>query len=121
MPEVTVEDPYTPSTFNDPEFSEERAASFRARFGEERVMQWPAVMGGEDFSQFRRASPEDVKSMIFWISGTTDEMLTALNEEGKPLPSLHSPFWAPDAEKVVATGAEALAGAALDLMPRSGG
>ncbi|SFP15514.1 amidohydrolase [Qipengyuania nanhaisediminis] len=120
-PVVTVEDPYTPSTFNDPEFSEERAASFRARFGEERVMQWPAVMGGEDFSQFRRASPEDVKSMIFWISGTTDEMLTALNEEGKPLPSLHSPFWAPDAEKVVATGAEALAGAALDLMPRSGG
>ena len=121
MPVVTVEEPYTPSTFNDPEFSEERAASFAARFGDERVMQWPAVMGGEDFSQFRRASPEDVKSMIFWISGTTDEMLTALTNEGKPLPSLHSPFWAPDAEKVVATGAEALASAAIDLMPAKGG
>ena len=48
-------------------------------------------------------------------------MLTAMKEEGKPLPSLHSPFWAPDAEKVVATGAQALAGAALDLMPRKGG
>ena len=121
MPVVTVEEPYTPSTFNDPEFSERLAAGFRDRFGEDRVQQWPAVMGGEDFSQFRRASPEDVESMIFWISGTPQPMLEALKKEGKPLPSLHSPFWAPDAEKVVAAGAEALAGAALDLMPRSGG
>lgn len=59
--------------------------------------------------------------MIFWISGTPAEMLIALEEEGKPLPSLHSPFWAPDAEAVVRTGAEALAAAALDLMPASGG
>lgn len=121
MPVVTVEDPYTPSTYNDPGFSEERAAAFRARFGEDRVTQWPAVMGGEDFSQFRRADPEGVKSMIFWISGTPAEMLTALKEEGTPLPSLHSPFWAPDAEAVVKTGAEALASAALDLMPAKGG
>ncbi len=121
LPVVTVEEPYTPSTFNDPDFSEERAAAFAERFGEKRVMQWPAVMGGEDFSQFRRADPENVKSMIFWISGTPDDMLTALEEEGKPLPSLHSPFWAPDAEKVIETAAEALASAALDLMPASGG
>ena len=120
-PVVTVEDPYTPSTFNDPDFSEERAAAFKARFGEDRVFVAPAVMGGEDFSQFRRADPEGVKSMIFWISGTPEEMLTALREEGKPLPSLHSPFWAPDAEAVVRTGAEALASAALDLMPANGG
>lgn len=121
MPEVTVEDPYTPSTYNDPEFSEQIAQGFRERFGEERVMEWPSVMGGEDFSQFRRAAPDDVQSMIFWISGTPQPMLDALNNEGKPLPSLHSPFWAPDAEKVIATGAEALATAAIDLMPRTGG
>lgn len=45
-------------------------------------------------------------------------MLQALKENGTPLPSLHSPFWAPDAEAVIATGAEAMAGAAMDLMPR---
>ena len=120
-PEVTVEDPYTPSTYNDPEFSETMAAAFRQRFGEDGVFEAPAVMGGEDFSQFRRAAPDDVKSMIFWISGTPEEMLTALEEDGTPLPSLHSPFWAPDAEAVVRTGAEALAGAALELMPASSG
>ena len=80
-------------------------------------MEWPAVMGGEDFSQFRRAAPDDVQSMIFWISGTPQPMLEALERDGTPLPSLHSPFWAPDAEKVIATGAEALAGAAIELMP----
>ena len=117
MPEVTVKDPHTPSTFNDPEFSEKVAAGFRQRFGENRVMEWPAVMGGEDFSQYRRAAPEDVKSMIFWISGTPQSMLDALEKDGTPLPSLHSPFWAPDADKVVAAGAEALASAAIDLMP----
>ena len=118
MPVVTVEDPYTPSTFNDPDFTQARAAAFRERFDEERVMEWPAVMGGEDFSQFRRAAPDDVESMIFWISGTPAPMLQALKENGTPLPSLHSPFWAPDAEAVIATGAEAMAGAAMDLMPR---
>lgn len=117
MPEITVEDPYTPSTFNDPGFTEAIAAGFKQRFGDARVMEWPAVMGGEDFSQFRRAAPDDVQSMIFWISGTPQPMLEALERDGTPLPSLHSPFWAPDAEKVIATGAEALAGAAIKLMP----
>ncbi len=121
MPEISIEDPYTPSTFNDVEFTKERAASFVERFGEDRVVEWPAVMGGEDFSQFRRADPDAIDSMIFWISGTPEAMLSALKENGTPLPSLHSPFWAPDAEKVIATGAEALASAALDLMPRKGG
>lgn len=121
MPEIAVEDTYTPSTFNDVDFSNEMAAAFKARFGEKRVMEWPPVMGGEDFSQFRRADPENIDSMIFWISGTPQPMLEALEKDGTPLPSLHSPFWAPDAEKVIATGAEALASAALDLMPREGG
>ena len=121
MPEIAVEETYTPSTFNDVDFSNEMAAAFKERFGEERVTEWPPVMGGEDFSQFRRADPENVDSMIFWISGTPQPMLEALEQDGTPLPSLHSPFWAPDAEKVIATGAEALASAALDLMPRNGG
>jgi hippurate hydrolase len=37
---------------------------------------------------------------------------------GKSLPSLHSPFWAPEADKVIATASEAMAAAALDLMPK---
>jgi hippurate hydrolase len=95
-------------------------AAIADAIGEDNVKEVAPVMGGEDFSQFRRAAPEDVKSMIFWISGTPQPLLDRLEEDGTPLPSLHSPFWAPDAEKVIATGAEALASAAIRLMPNEG-
>jgi len=121
LPVVTVADPYTPSTFNDPEFTETVMSGFRTRFGEDRVMQVPSVMGGEDFSQYRRADPDGVESLIFWIGGVPEDEWQAAQSGEATLPSLHSPFWAPDAEKVIETGAEALAAAAIDLMPAKGG
>ncbi len=117
MPVVTMEDRYTPSTFNDADFAERMAVGFRARFGGERVRQVPPVMAGEDFGRFRRADPGGLKSLIFWVGGVPPEKLKAAQEQGAVLPSLHSPFWAPDAAAVIATGAEALAGAAMELMP----
>ena len=42
----------------------------------------------------------------------------AAKREGRVLHGLHSPFWAPEADQVVATGAEALASAAMELMPK---
>ncbi len=120
MPVVEVQEDFTPATFNDPDLAEQLVARFGDRFGEDRVGTLPPVMGGEDFSEYRRADPDNIKSAIFWISGTPQSMLDALEKDGTPLPSLHSPFWAPDAEKVIATGAEALASAAIDLMPRGG-
>jgi hippurate hydrolase len=117
MPVVEVEDNYTPSTFNTPEFTERMAGLFRARFGEDRVAQTPPVMGGEDFGRFYRADPDNVEALIFWIGGVPQETFDAAERGEASLPSLHSPFWAPDAEKVIATGTEALAAAALHLMP----
>lgn len=119
MPIVGIrEDEYTPATYNSPEFSKEMAGLFAARFGQDRVHQTKPVMGGEDFSRYRRADTS-INSMIFWVGGVPmDEYLEA-QKTGAKLPSLHSPLWAPDAEKVVATGAEALAAAALDLMKKT--
>lgn len=119
LPVVSVKDDFTPATYNSPEFTRQIADGFKERFGEERVFEAEPVMGGEDFSEYRRADPDSIEATIFWISGTPQPMLEALEREGKPLPSLHSPFWAPDAEKVISTGAEALAGAAMQLMPAS--
>lgn len=121
MPVVSVEDTYTPATFNDPDFTQEVMARFRQRFGEDRVMQVPSVMGGEDFGQFRRAAPDDVQSLIFWVGGVPQDQWQRAQRGEIELPSLHSPFWAPDAEAVIATAAEGLTAAALDLMPRRGG
>lgn len=121
MPTISVQEPYTPATFNDEDFTEQVMAGFRTRFGEERVRQVPSVMGGEDFGQFRRADPDGVKSLIFWVGGVPQAQWDEAQAGGAELPSLHSPFWAPDAEKVIATGAEGLTSAALQLMPRKPG
>ena len=45
----------------------------------------------------------------------------AINANGDParLPSLHSPFWAPDAETVISTATEAMTIAALDILKKS--
>lgn len=121
MPVVTVEDPYTPSTYNTPAFTAQVMASMKARFGAERVAEVPPVMGGEDFSQFYRADRENIESLIFWVGGVPQADMEAAQRGEKQLPSLHSPFWAPDAEKVIATASEAMVAATLELMPKSGG
>ena len=122
MPTVTVQDPYTPATYNTPEFTEALMVDFTARFGKDRVMKVPSVMGGEDFGQFYRADPENIQSLIFWVGGVPAADF-AKSEAGElSLPSLHSPFWAPDAEKVISTAAEAMTAASLDILaPNAGG
>lgn len=120
LPQVTVQDPYTPSTYNTPEFTDRVMAGLSQRF-EGRVKEVPSVMGGEDFGQFYRADPETVESLIFWVGGVPMEDYEASERGEKELPSLHSPFWAPDAEKVISTATEALTAATLDLMPKNGG
>lgn len=118
MPQVTVQEPYTPSTYNTPAFTAQVAAGLSQRFGEERVKQVPSVMGGEDFGQFYLADPDHVQSLIFWVGGVPQERYDMAQRGEITLPSLHSPFWAPDAEKVIATGAEAMSSTVLKLLAR---
>ncbi|NJM51360.1 MAG: amidohydrolase [Sphingomonadales bacterium] len=119
MPVVSIaEDEFTPATYNTAELTALLADMFIERFGPKRVMQTPPVMGGEDFSQYYRADKENIESLIFWVGGVPQAQFDAAKKSGKSLPSLHSPFWAPDAEKVISTGAEALAASAMQLMPK---
>lgn len=119
LPTVTVEEPYTPATYNDPDFAHEAQADLTARFGADRVMQTGPIMAGEDFSEYRRASPDTIKSLIFWVGGRPAAVLDEAKREGKVLPSLHSPFWAPEADKVIGTAAEALTVTAMRLLPKA--
>ena len=121
MPTVEVQEGYTPATYNDPAFTERVMAGLATRFGTERVSQVPSVMGGEDFGQFRRYAEGDAETLIFWVGGVPQDKWAAAQAGEGELVSLHSPYWAPDAEKVIATGAEALAAATLDVMAANGG
>jgi len=119
MPDVTVaESEFTPATYNTPELTARMAALFKARFGDSRVIATPPVMGGEDFSEFYRADKANVESLIFWVGGVPQAQFDAAMKSGKGLPSLHSPFWAPDADTVIATATEAMTAAAMDLMKK---
>ncbi len=113
MPMVSVKDEFTPSTYNPPEFAEQMATVLRGAFPEGRVVKTPAVMGGEDFSRFYRAD-KSINSFIFWVGGVPADKMAA----GGSLPSLHSPFWAPEADKVIGTASEALTVLALDVLKR---
>lgn len=118
MPVVTVKQPYTRATWNSPDFVEQFSSHMREVFGKDRVFPAPAAMAGEDFGEFRRADEANIKSLIFWVGGERLENIAAARAGGKPLAALHSPLWAPDAEAVIATGAEALTRTAMRLMPK---
>ncbi|QIG79305.1 amidohydrolase [Stakelama tenebrarum] len=115
LPEVTVKDEYTPSTYNTPEFATRLKGLFADHFGEARVTSPTPVMGGEDFGRYYRADPT-MESLIFWVGGVPQEQWDAAQRGEAELPSLHSPKWAPDAQAVIGTASEALTLAALDVL-----
>jgi hippurate hydrolase len=76
-------------------------------------------MAGEDFGRFRLADPK-LQSLIFWVGGVPKdkyEAAVAANDMSK-LPSLHSPFWAPDPDAVISTATEAMVVASLGLLAK---
>ncbi|HET9459642.1 MAG TPA: amidohydrolase [Sphingomicrobium sp.] len=118
MPVVTIrEAEYTPATYNTEKLSNRTLELFQQHFGAERALQTPAVMGGEDFSRYWLAD-KSIESLIFWVGGTPIEKWKAAGGDPQKLPSLHSPFWAPDAEAVVSTATEAMTLAALDVLKK---
>ena len=118
MPVVTIrEAEYTPATFNTEKISARALELFQRHFGPEQAVKTPAVMGGEDFSRYWLAD-KSIESLIFWVGGTPKPVWDAAGGNQQKLPSLHSPFWAPDAEAVISTATEAMTLAALDVLKK---
>jgi len=115
LPVVTVKEESTPATYNDPRLTERVAAALRLWLGEEKVQPRPPVMGGEDFSEFGRTA-EKIPICLFWVGGLNREAYEAAKREGKTMASLHSPFWAPDAEPTIRTGVTAMTAAVLQCL-----
>lgn len=118
LPEVTHEELYTRATWNSPEFTQEAITALKQEMGEDKVAEQQSVMGGEDFGEFLRADEDHIKSIIFWVGGVPQAKYDAAKRDGTPLPSLHSALWAPEADKVIASGAEAITRTALRVMAR---
>lgn len=117
MPVMTVAEPRGHALWNTPELVTRLRPVLDARFGRDRVVDADPVMGGEDFGEIARSSNGRIKSLLLWVGGQNAVKLAAAARDGTILPGLHSPYWAPEADTVIATAAEALTAQALALMP----
>src|SRR5437867_2632406 len=94
LPEVKLEDEFTPATYNNPELTERIAGVFRTWLGNSNVIRKKPLMGGEDFGEYGRTE-QKIPVCIFFVGGVKPEAMKESGRTGKPLPSLHSPRWAP--------------------------
>ena len=118
MPIVHVrEEQSTPSVFNTAKFSQRAQEILTAHFGAERVTNPPAVMVGEDFSRFYLAD-KSIESLMLWVGATPKDKWDAAGGDTHKIPSLHSPFFVPDADAVISTATEAMTAIALDVLEK---
>lgn len=117
-PEIFVEPDYTPSTYNDPDLAATAAGAIAGAIGAENVVEVDPVMGGEDFSQYGRTDA-NIPSLIFWVGAVEPAKFAAAQTSALGLPSLHSPFFAPDYEPTIETGVASMTATALALFNES--
>jgi len=113
-PEIFMEPDYTPSIYNDPDLAATADAAISAVIGAENVGQVPPVMGGEDFSQYGRTDAK-IPSLLFWVGAVAPEKWQAAQDSALALPSLHSPFFAPDYARAIETGVTSMTATAQAL------
>ncbi|MFC4347588.1 amidohydrolase [Kordiimonas lipolytica] len=113
-PTMTVSES-TPATYNDPDMTGAVFDTLSDALGEDRVHVLTPVMGAEDFALYSRTE-EKIPSLIFWLGGVPEADFKAAEKGEKKLPSLHSAFFAPDAEPTIKGGVEAMTTAALSLL-----
>ncbi|MGQ5701626.1 amidohydrolase [Sandaracinobacteroides sp. A072] len=118
MPEVRVKDNHTPAVFNTPAMTRMVVKALESQLGSDRVVEMKPVMGGEDFSRYWLADKDGMESMLFWVGAVKPEAYSAAKGDIRKLPSIHSPFFAPDPEPTIRTGVEALTAAALSVLEK---
>ncbi|SMF68893.1 amidohydrolase [Allosphingosinicella indica] len=119
MPVVKIRDgEFTPAAINTEGLTDSTVALFRTRFGQDRVRAVPPPMVGEDFGRYHLEDSK-IESLIFWVGGVPQAKWDAVDGDTAKLPSLHSPFWAPEADTVISTATEAMVTAAMGVIGKS--
>jgi hippurate hydrolase len=103
----------TDAVYNDPELTQRMAAAARAALGAGQVVEMPAQMGGEDFSQFGLAG---VRAVLLHVGAVDAAKLEESRKSGVPVPGVHSPLWAPVREPAIKAAIRAETAILVDLM-----
>ena len=103
-----------PALYNDPALLRRLGAALTASLGETNVVEVEPVMGSEDFAAFGRSA--NAPSVLLWVGSAEQAAFAAAQAGGRPLPGIHSPQFAPDAERAIRTGVATLVCSALELL-----
>jgi amidohydrolase len=107
-PEPRIDEIYTfPLLVNDPAETDTLRAVLGAALGAENVLDRPAQMGSEDFGHLPDAI--GVPGVYWFFGGMSDEAV----DGDTPVPTNHSPFFAPVVEPTLSTGVTAAVSAIL--------
>ncbi len=114
-PEVKLADEFTPSTYNDPGLTERARKALIPLLGEEHVIPYKPVMGGEDFSRYG-LTEEKVPICLLWLGVANPGELEKAREEGRQLPDIHNNHFTPDYQEAIPVGVAGMAAILLNLM-----
>lgn len=103
----------TDVVYNDPELTARVVATLRKVMGAQNVVEMPAKMTSEDFSQYALAG---VPSLLLHFGAVDAAKLAAARQSGTPLPGPHSPQWAPEREPSIKTAIVVETAALLELL-----
>ncbi len=101
------------AVYNDPELTNRLAAALRTGMAPGSIVEMPAKMTSEDFSEYGRAG---VKSVLLHIGAVDPEKLAESRRTGVPVPAPHSPQWAPLREPTLKAAVQAETLALLNLL-----
>ena len=107
LPEVKTSPIFNPVLENDPALCDKLGAAFVSTFGGDHFVKTKPSMVGEDFNRYGRTD-EHLPICLFWLGTVPPAQLAEATKTGRPLPSLHSPFFHPDAEPSMITGVTAM-------------
>ena len=115
LPEVQPAKEFTPVLSNDPALTRRVSAILTEVAGAGHVSEPKPTMGGEDFSRYGQTG-DKIPICMFWLGATPAAVMDAAKASGDPLPSLHSPFFRPDAAPAIQTGVMAMSLAVLECL-----
>ena len=111
-PEIKIT-PGTNATYNNPELTARVVNVLRGALGASSVVEIPAKMVSEDFSEFGLAG---VPAVMFWVGATDPAKFEAAQKSGTILPGLHSSLWAPDYQPALKTAIKAETAVLVSLL-----
>ena len=106
-----------PSTYSDPKLALRLRGVFAGALGDSHVVDLKPIMVSEDFGLFG-LDGHQIPLVLFMLGTSSAQQLDEAHRGGKPVPSLHSSQFLPQAEPALRTGITATTSAVLDLLKK---